>query len=173
MTGTGSLALMRAAEQALSETAELLQATPGEVPAAAERVLARQRALEEELRGLRSTQLGVDAVTLAEEAAANGGVVVARRDDLDPNALRDLALSVRDRPGVRAVGLAGLAGPDRVALVVASKAGSGVDARAVAAEAAKAVGGGGGGSPELATAGGKLAAGIPDALERLRALLAS
>jgi len=35
------------------------------------------------------------------------------------------------------------------------------------------VGGGGGGSPELATAGGKLAAGIPEALDRLRALLAS
>jgi len=173
MTGTATLAMMRAADQALSEAADLLQATPTEVPAAAERVLARQRALEEELRALRTVQLGIDAESLAEEAAGNGGVVVARRDGLDPNALRDLALSVRDRPGVRAVGLAGLAGHDRVALVVASQKGSGVDARAVASEAAKAVGGGGGGSPELATAGGKLSAGIPEALDRLRALLAS
>jgi len=173
MTGTATLSMMRAADQALSETAELLQATPSEVPVAAERLLSRQRALEDELRGLRTAQLGVDAAMLAEEAAGNGGIVVARRDGLDANALRDLALSVRDRPGVRAVGLAGLAGQDRVALVVASQADSGVDARTVAAEAAKAVGGGGGGSPELATAGGKLAAGIPEALDRLRALLAS
>ncbi|HKH88139.1 MAG TPA: alanine--tRNA ligase, partial [Acidimicrobiales bacterium] len=115
MTGTATLSMMRAADQALSETAELLQATPSEVPVAAERLLSRQRALEDELRGLRTAQLGVDAAMLAEEAAGNGGIVVARRDGLDANALRDLALSVRDRPGVRAVGLAGLAGQDRVA----------------------------------------------------------
>jgi alanyl-tRNA synthetase len=122
---------------------------------------------------VRTAALGDDAAVLAEEATANGGgVVVARRDGLDPNALRDLALSVRDRPGVRGVALAGLVGVDgRVALVVAARKDSGIDARSAASAAAKAVGGGGGGTPELATAGGKVPAGIGEALDQLRAML--
>jgi alanyl-tRNA synthetase len=171
-TGTTTLEMMRAAEQVLTDAGEVLQSAPLEVAAAAERVLARQRALEHELASLRVARQGVDAESLAEQAAAGNGIVVARRDGLDPTALRDLALGVRDRPGVRAVGLAGVAGDDgRVALVVAAVKGSGIDARTVASTAARAVGGGGGGSAELGTAGGKLAAGIDEALEAMRELL--
>jgi alanyl-tRNA synthetase len=93
--------------------------------------------------------------------------VVGRRDGLEAGELRDLAIAVRDHPGVEAVGLAGVTGPERVALVVAARKGSGIDARAVAALAATAVGGGGGGTPELATAGGRNVAGIEEALIQL------
>jgi alanyl-tRNA synthetase len=73
---------------------------------------------------------------------------------------------------VRGVALAGLVGVDgRVALVVAARKDSGIDARSAASAAAKAVGGGGGGTPELATAGGKVPAGIGEALDQLRAML--
>jgi alanyl-tRNA synthetase len=172
VTGTASLAMMRSAEATLEAAAEILQTTPPEVVTAAQRVLARQRLLEHELAAVRGAALGADADTLAAQARSNGGVVVARRDGLDPNALRDLALSVRDRPDVRGVALAGLAGDDgRVALVVATTKDSGLDARSTASTAAKAVGGGGGGTPELATAGGKQPDGIDDALDRLRELL--
>ncbi|HXY44350.1 MAG TPA: alanine--tRNA ligase [Acidimicrobiales bacterium] len=172
VTGAVAIAMMREAEESLTAAAEVLQTTPPEVVTAAQRVVARQRALEHELADLRGAALGADAAALAEEAAAHGGVVVARRDGLDPNALRDLALSVRDRPAVRGVGLAGLVGDDgRVALVVAARKDSGIDAREAAAAAAKAVGGGSGGTPELATAGGRQPAGIGQALERLRELL--
>jgi alanyl-tRNA synthetase len=86
--------------------------------------------------------------------------------------MRELALGVRDRPGVSRVGLAGVVGDDgRVALVVAVTKDSGTDARTVASAAAKAVGGGGGGSPELATAGGRTASGIGEALDQMRELL--
>jgi alanyl-tRNA synthetase len=171
-TGKVTLAMMREAEETLTAAAEVLQTTPPEVATAAQRVLARQRSLEHELAGVRGAALGVDASALAEEAAGNGGIVVAQRDGLEPNELRDLALSVRDRPGVRAVGLAGIVGEDgRVALVVAARKGSDLDARAAAAAAAKAVGGGGGGTPELATAGGKQPARIGEALTVLRQLL--
>jgi alanyl-tRNA synthetase len=171
-TGTTSLEMMRAVDEVLADAAEVLQSAPLEVAGAAERAQARQRLLEHELTALRLAQLGVDAESLAAMAVAGSGIVVARRDGLDPNALRDLALRVRDRPDVRAVGLAGVPGDDgRVALVVAAAKGSGIDARVVASAAARAVGGGGGGSPELATAGGKVVAGIGEALEAMRELL--
>jgi len=93
--------------------------------------------------------------------------VVARRDGLEAGELRDLAIAVRDHPGVEAVGLAGVTGPERVALVVASRKGSAIDARTAAASAAAAVGGGSGGTPELATAGGRNVAGIEEALRKL------
>jgi alanyl-tRNA synthetase len=171
-TGTTTLGMMRAADQVLADAAEVLQSTTLDVAAAAERVQARQRELEHELASLQVARLGVDAQSLAEEAVAAHGIVVARRDGLDPNAMRDLALGVRDRPGVKGVGLAGVTGDDgRVVLVVAAVKGSGIDARTVASAAARAVGGGGGGSPELATAGGKVVAGIGEALDAMRELL--
>jgi alanyl-tRNA synthetase len=95
------------------------------------------------------------------------GRVVGRRDGLETAELRDLAIAVRDHPGVEAVGLAGVTGPERVALVVAARKGSGIDARAAAVLAAAAVGGSGGGTPELATAGGRNVAGIEEALVKL------
>jgi alanyl-tRNA synthetase len=95
------------------------------------------------------------------------GRVVGRRDGLDAAELRDLAIAIRDHPGVEAVGLAGVTGPERVALVVASRKDSGIDARAAAVLAAGAVGGGGGGTPELATAGGRNVAGVDEAVAKL------
>ncbi|MGH9172076.1 MAG: alanine--tRNA ligase [Acidimicrobiales bacterium] len=171
VTGTATIDVMRESERVLQSAAEALQTTPGEVPAAAARLASRGRAIEDEIRGLRLAQSGHDAVGLAAEAAGNGGIVVARRDGLEPGELRDLALGVRDRSGVRGVALVGAPGDGRVSLVVAVGKDSGLHAGRVASEAAKAVGGGGGGSAELATAGGKQPGGIPDALERLKALL--
>ena len=81
--------------------------------------------------------------------------------------MRDLAIAVRDHPGVEAVGVAGVTGPERVALVVAATKASGIDARAAVGKAAAALGGGGGGTPELATAGGRNIAGVEEALVRL------
>ena len=78
---------------------------------------------------------------------------------------------MRDHPGVEAVGLVGATGPDRVAVVVAARKDSGIDARPVAVAAASAVGGGGGGTPELATAGGRNLAAIEEAVRKLREAL--
>ncbi len=171
LTGSASLAHIKELDARLEEAAELLRAQPEEVGEALSRLLARQRALEDELRQLRAGELQESAARLAEGAVL--GRVVARRDGLDPNELRQLALLVRDRPGVEAVALAGLPAPGRVALVVAVEKGSALDAKSVAAEAAREIGGGGGGSPELATAGGRDPGGIDKAIARLEELLAA
>ena len=97
-----------------------------------------------------------------------GDGVIGRRDGLEAGELRDLAIAVRDHPGVEAVGVVGVTGPERVALVVAATKASGIDARAAVGKAAAALGGGGGGTPELATAGGRNVAGVEEALVRLQ-----
>lgn len=169
VTGSASLARIRQVDQTLEAAAELLRAKPDEVPAAVARLVTRQRTLEDELRTLRTGQIGAVADQLA--GAAKGGLVIARQDGLDGNELRELAPLLRDRPGVNGVALVGAPGDGRVALVVAVTKDSGLDARAAASEAAKAVGGGGGGSPELATAGGRDESGIDRAVELLGTLL--
>ncbi len=165
-TGMRTFEEIRRVDDVVARASAALRTSPGELVEAAERIVDQQRALEEQLRSLRAARLRDDAARLA--ARADRGVVTARVDGLDPGELRDLALAIREQPGVDAVGLAGTPGAGRVALVVATMKG-GQDARAIAGDAAAAVGGGGGGSPELATAGGRDVAAIDVALTRLRA----
>ncbi len=167
-TGARTLEELRDAERALEHAAHMLKTTPDGVADALARLVQRERALEDELQRLRSERLGVEAATLVASGARR---LIERRDGLSPEELRELALSVRDRPGVEAVALVGSPDGARVALVVAVASGIGLDARTLASDAARAVGGGGGGSPELATAGGRDLAGIDAALSLLRAAL--
>ncbi|HVB05792.1 MAG TPA: alanine--tRNA ligase [Acidimicrobiales bacterium] len=164
-TGTASLEGIAVNDALLAEFSEALRASPAELHDALGRLLERERSLEEELKKVRGAQSRDEAKSLA--AGAERGVVVARRDALEPAALRDLALAVRDDPAIGAVALVGSPDGEKVALVVATTAG-GADARALASEAARLVGGGGGGSPELATAGGRDPSGIDAALSLLR-----
>ena len=172
VTGAASLARLRFFEQTVEETAERLRSQPSELASAVDRLLASQRNLEEQLRTLRSEQLHNEADELAGGSTPGAGVVVGRRDGLEAGELRDLAIAVRDHPGVRAVGLVGVTGPERVAVVVAARKDSGIDAQAAAKAAALAVGGGGGGTPELATAGGRNLAGVDEAVRKLAEVLA-
>ena len=171
VTGAGALQRARQDERLLARAAELLRAEPGEVPTAVERVLEQQKALEAELKALRRLAAAGEADTLA--AGAVAGVVVARRDGLTPDQLRELALAVRKAPGTRVVALAGSPDGARVALIVAVAPGSGLDAPALVAEAARLVGGGGGGKGDVAMAGGRDPSRIDEALDALRARLAS
>jgi len=176
VTGFGTIARVRDEEAALARAAEILKATrPEDIVEAAEKVMARARALEEELRALKSSQAKGAASELARQAEANpAGAVVARVDDLDAGALRELALAVRDQPGVEVVVLGGSPDGERVALVAAvtpQARDAGRPAGEVIAEAARTVGGGGGRQPDVATAGGKLPAKLDEALGQVRAAL--
>ncbi|MHB8466374.1 MAG: alanine--tRNA ligase [Acidimicrobiales bacterium] len=172
VTGFGTIAKVRAEEDALARAAEVLKAgRPEEVPEAAERIVARARALEDELRALKAVEARGRA---AEIALANvAGAVVTRIDGLDQGALRDLAVSVRDQPGIDVVVLGGSPDGERAALVAAVTKESGRSAGELLTDAARTVGGGAGRQADIATAGGKLAANIDDALGQVRAALAS
>ncbi|MGQ0519725.1 MAG: alanine--tRNA ligase [Actinomycetota bacterium] len=169
LTGTGTLERARTDQQLLARVADMLRAEPREAPGALERVLAHQRELEAELRALRAQAAAGEAARLA--AAAEGGVVVARRDGLAADQLRELALTIRREPGMRAVALIGSPDGARVALVAAVTPDSGLDASSLLSEPARLVGGGGGGKGDVAMAGGKDVSRIDVALGVLRATL--
>jgi alanyl-tRNA synthetase len=105
------------------------------------------------------------------------GVVVARRDGITPDQLRDLAQAVRSQGALRAVVLGG--SPDGVkasVAVVADRTGPHADrggqlhAGDLVKQIAPLLGGGGGGSPEVAVAGGKDPSGVDAALDEARRL---
>ncbi|HUR23404.1 MAG TPA: alanine--tRNA ligase [Acidimicrobiales bacterium] len=193
LTGTASLAKVREDEQVLERAAHLLRAEPMEVPGALERLLERQRAAEAELRSLRTRAAGDEARTLAATAApatafarapgagegtgaetgAGAGplCVVARRDGLPQDQMRDLALAVRGEPQVQGVVLIGTPDGQRVALVAAVEPGTGLDAPALVSGPARLLGGGGGGRGDVAVAGGKDPSRIDEALAAVRATL--
>jgi alanyl-tRNA synthetase len=158
---------MRTEESVLERAADLLRVTPAELPERLEKELDARRALEKELETLRREAAGGAAKELA--GGAVDGVVVTRRDGDDPNALRELALAVRDQPGVRAVVLGGVPARGGVSLVAAVTKDSGLKAGDLIAGAARTVGGGGGRQPDVAVAGGKDPSRLDEALDQARA----
>ena len=93
------------------------------------------------------------------------GVVVERVDGLTPGDMRELAIAVRSNTAIKVVVLGGVTPSGGVALVAATGAGVKVSAGDLIAQAAKKVGGGGGGKGDIATAGGKNAEALDEALQ--------
>jgi alanyl-tRNA synthetase len=175
VTGTGALDRMAAREHLLAEAAALLRTEPEHVGEAIERLLERQKAAEKGLEQAQARELRAGAGALAADAV--DGAVVARRDGLTPDQLRDLAQAVRSQGDLRVVVLGG--SPDGVkasVAVVADRTGSNGDrggqlhAGDLVKQIAPLLGGGGGGSPEAAVAGGKDPSGIDAALDQARRL---
>jgi len=167
-TGTGTIERLRTAEDALLAASKLLNVGgPDEVLAGVERLRDEAKALRDEIKALRRQAAGSGAAALAQQAI--DGVVVARVDGTTREEVKDLAVAVRDQPGVKAVVLIGEPDTGGVVLVGAATKDGGFNAAELIADAAKAVKGGGGKDPLLATAGGKDASQIDVALDLARA----
>jgi alanyl-tRNA synthetase len=162
VAGPGALALLEDRRRTVEEAARLLRVGPGEVLDALSKLLESQRAADKEIRRLQRQRLEEEAASLA---AGAGRVVVARRDGLEPDQLRELALAVRRR-GPAVVVLAGSPDGARASVAVASD--GTVHAGEVVGELGALVGGGGGGSPELALAGGRDPAGLGALIDEAR-----
>src|SRR5918996_1853538 len=167
VTGFGPIERLRQEEELVSRAADVLGTTPDELPLAAERLRGELRSLRDELKDLRRQAAGSRAGELA--ATAIDGVVVARIDGIARDDVRDLAVAVREQPGVRAVVVGGEPPGGGVALVAAGTKDSGLKASELIAEAARTVGGGGGKSPALAGAGGRAPSRLDEALDQARA----
>ena len=171
MTGFASLGRALERERLVQSAAELLRTEPEELLAAIGRLAERQREGERELARLRQQSSEAEAKALAEAAAADGGVVVARRDQVEPDALQTLAQAVFRHDGVRAVVLGG--SPDGTKAAIVAATGGTPDATQLVKALGKMVGGGGGGSAEVARAGGKDPSGIEAALAEAQRLLSA
>jgi alanyl-tRNA synthetase len=170
VTGAASVALLQRDEQLIADTARLVGAPADDLLGGVQRRLDEVKALNDEIKGLRGQLALGRASELA--AIAHEGVVVTQVDGLTPGDLRDLAIAVRQQPGMRLVVIIGETTTGGVALVGAVAPGGATPASALIGDAARAVGGGGGGKGDIATAGGKDVSGIPEAL-RLAAMAAA
>ena len=85
----------------LTDVARLVGTSTDDLVPGVQRRLDEIKALQDEVKALRSQLASGRADELA--AAAVDGVVVTRIDGLSPNDLRELALAVRQQPGVDVV----------------------------------------------------------------------
>ena len=144
------------------------------MPKRLQKLLEEQRALEKQLAELAAGQARARAEALVASARQIDGVAVVagRVDGLDPDGLRAVADTLRDRLGSGVV-CVGSVLDGKVSLVVAvTKDLTGrFHAGKLVQEVAKAVGGGGGGRPDLAQAGGKDPERLDAALELVYTLV--
>ena len=170
VTGEDALSHVRNEEHVLRSAAGALRVKPEQLPGRVERLRDEVKALQGELSAQRTKQAVADAGQLA--GTAVDGVVVTRRDGLTTDALRHLALAVRDALGDGIVGLVG-AGPEgtNASVVVAVSSGlvdAGVKASDLAAVAATLLGGGTSKGADVAVGGGRNPDALDDAATALR-----
>ena len=166
VTGFAPIDRLRAEEQRIRRAAELVGVPTDELVSGIEKRLGELKDLQTEVKQLRRQIAVSSAATLA--AQADNGIVIARCDGMAREDLRDLAVAVRDQPGVRGVVLGATPDGGGAALVVAVTADSGLHAGELLGLATKAIQGGGGKDALLAAAGGKFGAGVDEALGIVR-----
>ena len=166
VAGTGPVERLREREAELADVAARAGVPVGEVVDGVGRLREQLKAAQDEVKALKKQLAGAAAGNLAEQAV--DGIVVARVDGAERDDLRELALSLRDSPGVRAVVIGGAPEGGGAALVAATTEDSGIDAGALVADATRAIKGGGGKDPRLVVAGGKDPGGLDEALDLVR-----
>ena len=167
VTGEHALAHVGREEAALRESAGLLKIPPLELPRRLAALLEDQKRLEKQLAQLEGKLARSQAQDLVAAAREVAGVPVlaARLDGLDPDGLRSVVDTLRDRlpSGIIVLGSA-VDGKVSLVAAVSKDMMKRFPAGRLVQEVARLVGGGGGGRPDLAQAGGKDASKLDDAL---------
>ena len=175
VTGPGALDYVQQQTTALEGVAEMLKASPTEIGARLNQIMDNVRGLEKELARLKSKLASSQGDDLAERAIQVGAarVLAAALEGADAKSLRETVDKLKDKLGSAAVVLAATEGGkvSLVAGVTADLTGK-VKAGELVNFVAQQVGGKGGGRPDMAQAGGTDPAGLPKALESVRAWVA-
>jgi len=168
ITGTNVLAYLYERENKLREAAEMLRASPEEVPRKVEQLTQRLKGLEKELEQLRGKLAAGGSKDLAAEAKEVKGIKVlaSRLDGMDAKGLREALDRLKDKLAPAAIVLAAVA-DDKVTLIagVTKDLAGRLHAGELVNQVAAGVGGKGGGRPDMAQAGGTDPAGLQAALE--------
>lgn len=157
------------AKQLLSETAHLLSVATLSVPERVGAVVEEVSTLHQRLdQRAAAGPITAEGLLESAEKLGNATIVVAEAPTAEPNLMRQLIDQIRQKVGSSAVLLASSEGDDKVTLV----AGVSKDLQEQGAHAgnwvkpvAQTLGGGGGGRPDMAQAGGRQPAKLPEALQ--------
>ncbi len=177
LTGAGLIAHFNQVEETLKEAAALLKVSPADV-------VKRITALQEEVKTLskendklkaKIAKAAAGDVTSEAEDVNGIKVLVKALSGVDMNGMRDLGDEAKQKLG-EAVILYATENDGKVNLMATATEGAikkGAHAGNLIKEVASLVGGGGGGRPNMAQAGGKNPAGIPDALKKAKEVIVS
>lgn len=174
VTGLNVLEYLNEKQQTVSGVASVLKASESELVHKAESVVAQNKALAKEVEALNNklSFAKLEGVVKSAEEI-NGNLVMVARIDASTDALRAMCDALRDK---YANGVALLAGVSDGKVAIAAGVGkdavaAGVRAGDLVKVAAKICGGGGGGRPDSATAGGRDASKLGEALAAVKETL--
>ena len=177
LTSEGLLNYYADLETKLREAAQLLKATPDNLSEKISHLTAENKSLHSEIESLKS-RMAQDAVgDVMDQVREVKGVklLAAQIEGIDMNGLRELGDQLKEKLGEGVVVLA--SGNDGKVSLMATATDGAMKQGALAGNLVKGiaglVGGGGGGRPNMAQAGGKNPAGIPEALEKAAEVLES
>ena len=176
LTGRNVVAYYKDLENRLYEAARTAKAEPAQLVNRIEGLYEEIKALKSENEKLKSKLANEALGDIMNQVCEVSGVklLAAGVPDMEMNDLRNLGDKLKDKLGEGVIVLASSTAPDKVSLVAMvsdSIAGRGAHAGNLVKELAVLVGGGGGGRPNMAQAGGKNAAGIPEAIAKAKDVL--
>ena len=176
LTGEGVFAYYKEIEKRQAEIAAMLKTSPAEIEEKIAHLQAEVKALHSENESLKA-KMAQDAVgdVMNQVQEVKGVKLLAvALDDVDMNGLRDLGDQLKEKLGEGVVVLASVADGkvSLLAMVTDQAQKAGAHAGNLIKGMAAIVGGGGGGRPNMAQAGGKNPAKVPEALEAAAGILA-
>ena len=176
LTGDGVFCYYKEVEKELAEAAKAAKSTPANLKEKIEHMQAEMKALQSEIESLKS-KAAKDALgdVMNQVKEVNGVRLLATAvEDVDMNGLRDLGDQLKEKLGEGVVVIASSASGkvNLIAMATDEAMEKGAHAGNLIKGIAALVGGGGGGRPNMAQAGGKNPAGIPDAIAKAAEVLA-
>jgi len=169
VTGLVAIEHFMATNKILKVAAEALRASPDELIAKIEALKEREGELSSQVKALQARELAAISNELVKEAKK--GRILARRDGMSPDLMRELTLLARSSQGIDAVVLIGSPDGEKASIVAAVNQDSGLVASDLLRQAAILLGGGTGRQTEFAQAGGKNVAKIDEAYMAIESLL--
>ena len=175
LTGPGVFAYYKELEDRLSEAARIVKATPANLAEKLTHLMAEVKQLSGENESLKNKAARESLGNVMDQVKEIKGVklLAAKADGADMNGLRDLGDQLKEKLGEGVVVLASEKDGkvNLVAMATDSAMAQGAHAGNLIKGIAALVGGGGGGRPNMAQAGGKNPAGIPQAIAEAEKVL--